>query len=374
MNKRKLIIILSGLAIIAFSFFSMSFLSGMKKDPPKSIPEEIVRFVKAAPINYASLETKIKVGGRLLSKSEIVISAEVSGKILTGQIDFKRGEVFKEGDLLIKIYDKEAELNLKSRKSTFLNKVASSLPEFKTSFPDQYEKWSAFLVNINIENDLPSLPDLNSSQVKVFVSTRNILSEYYSIKGDELRLKKYNIYAPFNGAITEVNMQVGAIANPGAVLGRIINTEDLEMEVPMEINDAKWIRVGEAVTVYNEDGTEKWQGKLIRKSQDVDVNTQSINVYVSLQSISSKQLYKGQYLVAEFKGIKLNNVMEIQRSAVFNSNEVFVIKDNRLSKAEIVIKKINERTLFFNGLDEGIEIVIEPLVNARENTKVEIIK
>lgn len=374
MNKRKLIIILSGLAIIAFSFFSMSFLSGMKKDPPKSIPEEIVRFVKAAPINYTSLETKIKVGGRLLSKSEIVISAEVSGKILTGQIDFKRGEVFKEGDLLIKIYDKEAELNLKSRKSTFLNKVASSLPEFKTSFPDQYEKWSAFLVNINIENDLPSLPDLNSSQVKVFVSTRNILSEYYSIKGDELRLKKYNIYAPFNGAITEVNMQVGAIANPGAVLGRIINTEDLEMEVPMEIDDAKWIKVGESVTVYNEDGTEKWQGKLIRKSQDVDVNTQSINVYVSLRSISSKQLYKGQYLVAEFKGIKLNNVMEIQRSAVFNSNEVFVIKDNRLSKAEIVIKKINERTLFFNGLDEGIEIVIEPLVNARENTKVEIIK
>lgn len=374
MNKRKLIIILSGLAIIAFSFFSMSFLSGMKKDPPKSIPEEIVRFVKAAPINYTSLETKIKVGGRLLSKSEIVISAEVSGKILTGQIDFKRGEVFKEGDLLIKIYDKEAELNLKSRKSTFLNKVASSLPEFKTSFPDQYEKWSAFLVNINIENDLPSLPDLNSSQVKVFVSTRNILSEYYSIKGDELRLKKYNIYAPFNGAITEVNMQVGAIANPGAVLGRIINTEDLEMEVPMEIDDAKWIKVGESVTVYNEDGTEKWQGKLIRKSQDVDVNTQSINVYVSLRSISSKQLYKGQYLVAEFKGIKLNNVMEIQRSAVFNSNEVFVIKDNRLSKAEIDIKKINERTLFFNGLDEGIEIVIEPLVNARENTKVEIIK
>lgn len=374
MNKRKLIIIVSGLAIIVFSFFSMSFLSGMKKDPPKNKPAEIVRHVKAKPVEYGSLKTKIKVGGRLLSKSEVVISAEVSGKILTGDISFKRGEAFKEGDLLIKIYDKEAALSLKSRKSTFLNKVAASLPEFKTNFSEQYDKWFAFLEKIDIENDLPEMPDLISAQEKVFVSTRSILSDYYSIKSDELRLKKYSIHAPFNGAITEVNMQVGAIANPGTVLGRIINTEDLELEIPVEINDANWIKIGDAVTVYNEEGTGKWSGRLIRKSKDVDENTQSINVYVSIRSSSAKPLYKGQYLVAEFEGITLDNVMEIQRSAVFNSNELFIIKENRLAKAVINIKKINERTLFFNGLEEGTEIVIEPLVNARENTKVEIIK
>lgn len=374
MNKRKLIIIVSSIAIIVFSFFSMSFLSSFKKEPPRTKPEEIVRYVKASPVSYDNLSTNIKVGGRLLSKSEVVISAEVSGKILEGDLSFKKGEAFKKGDLLIKIYDRETALNLNSRKSTFLNKVASSLPEFKSNFPEQYDKWYVFLEKIELEKDLPELPELKSAPEKVFVSTRSILSDYYSLRSDELRLKKYSIYAPFDGSITEVNMQVGAIANPGTVLGKMINTEALELEVPLEISDAKWINVGDAVTVYNEDESQKWEGKLVRKSKNVDVSTQSLNVYVSTESTTSKQLFAGQYLLAEFKGITLNNVMEIQRSAVFNSNEVFVIKDGRLEKAQVEIKKINERTLFFNGLEEGINIVTEPLVNARENTRVEILK
>ena len=374
MNKRKLIIIISGIAIILFSYFSMSFLSGMKKEPQKSTPPEVARYVKANKIKYENLKTKIRAGGRLLSKSEILISAEVSGKIISGDVSFKRGQSFKEGDVLIKIYDKEAALSLKSRKSIFLNKVAASLPEIKSNFSDQYTKWNVFLEKIDIESNLPEIPELISQQEKIFISTRNILSDYYSIKSDELRLQKYNIHAPFNGSITEVNTQVGSIANPGAVLGKIINTEDLELEIPVEINDSKWINTGDAVTVYNEDFTDKWAGKLIRKSKDVDISTQSINVYVNIQSNSSNPIFKGQYLICEFSGITLKNVMEIKRSAVFNTNEVFVINEGRLLKSIIDIKKINEQTLYFNGIKEGTEIVTEPLINARENTKVEIIK
>ena len=40
MDKRKLIIIISGIAIVAFSFFSMQWLSGMKKIPPKRAAKE----------------------------------------------------------------------------------------------------------------------------------------------------------------------------------------------------------------------------------------------------------------------------------------------------------------------------------------------
>jgi len=66
--------------------------------------------------------------------------------------------------------------------------------------------------------------------------------------------------------------------------------------------------------------------------------------------------------------------MEIPRNAVFNTNEVFTVEDGKLMKHTITISKINEKTLIFTGLEEGIELVVEPLVNALENSRVEIVR
>jgi hypothetical protein len=82
----------------------------------------------------------------------------------------------------------------------------------------------------------------------------------------------------------------------------------------------------------------------------------------------------GQYLTVIFKGIKLSNIMEIPRAAVFNTNEVFIVSDSLLAKTEIDIKKINQQSLFFNGIPEGTDVVVEPLINVSEKTKVKILE
>jgi hypothetical protein len=78
------------------------------------------------------------------------------------------------------------------------------------------------------------------------------------------------------------------------------------------------------------------------------------------------------YLKAVFPGIIVRNAMQMPRNAVFNTNEVFVVKDGRLAKAQISIYKVDEKTLIFSGLEEGMDLVVEPLVNATEDLKVEI--
>ena len=373
MDKRKWIIIISGFAIVAFAFLSMTWLSGFKKDPPKRPPVDIIRYVKAEPIVYKNTTTNILATGRVTSKSEIVLSAEVSGKILPGNIPFKKGQSFKKGTLLIRIYDDEAILSLMAQKSGFLNRIASILPDFKLSYKESYPDWKMYLEIIEIDKDLPELPEIRSPQEKVFLASRNLLGDYYSIKKEELRLKKHSIYAPFDGAITTVKMEVGAIANPGTQLANIINTTDLELEVPVDVNSARWLNNGDVVKVHNESKTSEWLGRIIRKSNEVEVATQSISLFVNIKSTRAKPVYKGQYLIAEFSGIKLDHVMEIPRSAVFNSNEVFVVADTVLQKKEIVVKKVNQKTLFFSGLEEGLDIVVEPLISANENTKVKIL-
>lgn len=373
MNKRKLIIIVSGAGIVLFSYFSMQWLSGMKKTPPRKPPKEVVRYVKTEKVEYKNVVTDVETMGRVTSKTEVSLIAEVRGEIMKGDITFKVGESFKKGDLLLKIDDEIELYNMKSRKSTFLNSVAGMLPDLRISFPENYDEWNSFMESIDLDSKLPDLPEISSTQERIYMASRNILTNYYTIKSAEANFESYHIYAPFEGTITEVSLEEGAVANPGSRLGKIINTKNLELEVPVEIGNAKWLIVGQKVEVYSSKKTSNWKGKIVRKSQIVNPTTQSINVYVSLKSTIKNPLYKGEYLTANFRGIKLFNVMEIPRKAVFNQNEVFIVQDGLLEKREIIIEKINKDKIYFSGLENRVNIVSEPLINASENTKVTIL-
>ena len=336
--------------------------------------EEQKRYVRAEPVVYSNVEVLVTATGRLASQQYVDISSEVQGMILDGNVRFKKGQSFKKGDLLVKIYDKEASLNLQSRKSRFLTSIANILPDFKIDFADSYDTWVDFFESIDIKQDLPDLPEIASSQEKIFLSSRNILSDFYSIRSEEERYRKHRIYAPFNGSFTNVYTEVGAIANPGSRLATIIQTDKLELEVPVETVDVQWISLNDEVYVTSEEGTGNWTGKVIRIADFVDPGTQSISVFVSLYSTPENPLFQGEYLRAHFPGKVIRNSMEIPRNAVFNLDEVYTVEEGKLKKHRIEIKKVNESTLVFTGIDEGTLLVVEPLINVVENSSVEILE
>ena len=79
-------------------------------------------------------------------------------------------------------------------------------------------------------------------------------------------------------------------------------------------------------------------------------------------------------MTAVFSNILLKDAMEIPRDAVFNQNQVFTVKNGKLKKQNIHILKMNEETIFFNGLEKGLYVVTEALINAVDNLEVEVLK
>jgi hypothetical protein len=157
----------------------------------------------------------------------------------------------------------------------------------------------------------------------------------------------------------------------GGRIAKAIRIDELELEVPVERFDAAWIKIGDPVTVRSDRRGLKWKGKVIRKSQFVDPNTQSQAIFIKIQNHRNPSLLAGEYLDAEFPGHPIENAMEVPRNVVFNTNEVFVIVDNRLEKRTANIIKVNENTLILSGLQEGELIVMQPLINVLEGTMVE---
>lgn len=368
MKYRKALTWIFIIVIIGGGYLAAQFFISMKPEPPSNPGVKQKRLVETRIVQYGDVETAIEVPGRLASGRVVEVISEVQGEILPGAVPLKKGQGFNEGDLLCTIYDTEQVLTIKASKSRFLNSLANALPDVKFDYPDQYEKVLGFFESVDLNAPMPELPEIKDKSLKIFLASRDILNQYYSIKVAEERLGKHYIRAPFDGTFLEVNLEAGGIANPGTRIARIIKTDVLELEVPVEVDDLQWVSVGDQVEVFNETRTHTWNGTVARISEFVDPETQSAGVFVKVRSTSENPVYSGMYLMARFDRKTVDHAMEIPRQAVFNQNEVFIVQDSSLIKKKINIRKVNENTLIFNGLEEGLELVVEPLINVKEGT------
>jgi len=374
MNLRKsLISIVTIIILFVLSYFLYGMLSNMEESPEEKKREGLKLFVHTEKVTYTTNTAKIIETGRLSSQHKVDLSAEVQGQILPGNVILKEGTNFKKGDLLIRIFDDEAKNNLKASKSRFMNGIAAILPDIRIDFPESYQKYQDFFNSIKIDKPLPELPKLDSDKEKVFLASRNILNDYFNIKSSEVRFAKYRLYAPFNGTFTAVYLETGSVANPGSRIASMIRTDKLELEISVRIEDVYWINVGDKVSVSTKDRHNTWAGLVVRKSNFMDPSSQAVTVYVALNPEKNKPLFPGQYLNAEFASKTLENSMEIPRNAVFNKNKVFTIVDGLLSENTVNILKSNETTVLISGLSVGADVVVEPLVNAKEGFKAEIL-
>lgn len=374
MNWRKLFVNL-GLIIlvIVVSYFLMQYLMSMKTTPESKPREDAKLFVRAQQVAYKNNQAVVSATGRLSSQEEIDLSSEVQGQILSGNVPLKSGTRFKKGNLLLKIFDEEVKNNLKASKSRFMNGIASILPDIRIDFPESYDKYMAFFNSIKIDQPLPELPKLDSDKEKVFLASRNILNDYFSIQSAQIRLEKHKLYAPFDGTFTNVFMEVGSVTNMGSRIASMIRTDKLELSIPVETQDIYWIHIGDKVDVTTQDGKHTWEGVVARKSGFVDPGTQSITVYVNLKPSPGNPLYQGQYLKATFSSITIENSIEIPRNAVFDKDKVFIIEDGVLLIREIIVHKMTPTTTILSGLNTDDWVVTEPLINVTEGSFAEIL-
>ncbi len=372
MTSRQLGISIAMFLIVVFAAIIIAVvIVKSKKEKENHAPPKIIRKVKTEKVQYTTVKSQVSGRGRIVSQQQVEVISEVQGKILQGDIPLKKGMNFREGQVLFRLYNEDSRLALQARKSAYLNLLANILPDVKIDYPEEYTTWNTYFETIHIEKKLSKLPEVNSEQLKIFLASRNVLSEYYAIKSEEERLRKYTVKAPYTGSITGVYLEKGSVANPGSRVASIIKTNQLEIEVPLETDEAQWVDIGDKVHIRSENERKEFNGRVLRKANFVDPTTQSVNVYVSVDQNKVHNLYSGQYMLVEFKGMMIDNSMEIPRAAVFNLNEVFTVDSGYLDKQIIDIVKTNDHSIIFRGLEEGAELVVEPLANANENTPVQ---
>jgi len=358
--KAKQIIIPA--SILIAGFLLMVIFLNLKSEPPKR--ERIIRpkTVQAKIVELENINSEITAFGRLASSQPVILYSEVAGILEKGNISFQSASSFKKGDLLIKVDDRQVQLDLNSTKSDFLNALATVLPEIKVDFPDEFEKFQNYFNSCDFESKLKSLPKTNNQKIKFFLTRFNVYKLYYSVKNLEIRLEKHYFYAPFKGSIVSADLHTGSSVRSGSKIGEIINLENLEVEIPVATQDIQWIKHNKNVILTSSEIEGQWLGKIKRIGKSINEKTQTVQVFVSVENKNRDYLINGVFLKASIPGNIIEKAFSVPSRAIYNENYVYLVKNKKLEFRKVdVVRRQSENVIVTGNLQNGDTLVTDLL-------------
>ena len=359
MNKKHIFL---PIGILLTGFLVMVLLINLRSEPPKRLPVIQPKTVQAEKVELKDINSEIITLGRLTSSQPVTLYSEVAGILEAGSIPFLPAALFKKGDLLFKVDDRQTKLELNSLKSDFMNALASVLPEIKIDFPDEYQRFQNYFDNCDFHSRLTALPETSNQKIKLFLTRFNVYKLYYSVKNLEIRLEKHYFYAPFDGSIISADLRKGSTVRVGSTVGQIINLENLEVEVPVAANDITWIDRSRPVKLISSEIKGEWMGQIKRIGKNIDERTQTVPVFVGIKKNGHEELINGIFLKAIIPGRIVQNAVSVPNRALYNESFVYLIQNGKLEFRQVnIAKRQMDHVIVSNGIASGDTLVTELL-------------
>jgi membrane fusion protein (multidrug efflux system) len=354
--------LIAALVVLFGGILAMQFLSKQKAPPPKK-PKTVTptRKIDVKEVENTAVKTNVNVQGRVVAYDKIDIFSEVNGTLIASPKPFKVGTYFKKGEEMLRLDKEEARLSLYSQKSNLLNAISQMMPDLKIDYPESFPDWQSYLENFDIEAPIKAFPEPKSKREKYLIASRNLLSQYYTIKSAEERLAKYTIYAPFSGVLTSVNIQPGALVRAAQPLGMLMNNSNYELEATVPLSDMRFLGLGNKVVLRSPDIKGSWTGVVKRISDQIDPGSQSIKVYIQ---VNGTKLKEGMYLSGEVASTLIDSAFSIHRDLLVNQNELYIVEDSSLVLKKVEIEKLTSEEAIIRGLGNGVLILNQSPIGA----------
>ncbi|HSP12035.1 MAG TPA: HlyD family efflux transporter periplasmic adaptor subunit [Salegentibacter sp.] len=360
MDLRKIILSILGILLIILAVFGAKAIidSNVQEVPParKTVKNVFVETVKNGPVPII-----IPANGNVTALKKLELFAEVQGVFRSSSKDFRPGQKYSRGQVLLNIDSEEYYAGVLSARNELYNAITSIMPDLRMDYPEVFEKWQTYLNNFDINKSVPPLPDLDSDKEKYFITGRGIVSAYYEIKNLEERLSKFTMRAPFNGVLTEAAVNPGTLIRSGQKLGEFIDPSVYELEVAVPKRFSDLLELGEDVKLQNLEKTETYMGTVSRINARVDRESQTIQVFIRVEDPNVKE---GMYLEASLDAREEAKAIEIPRELLIDRSKVYVVRDSILALQEVETVYFASKSVVIKGLEDGTKLISAPVPGA----------
>ncbi|WP_069131093.1 efflux RND transporter periplasmic adaptor subunit [Rhodohalobacter halophilus] len=310
--------------------------------------------VETIVIESDDFEDFVRVSGTVEAIEDAMISAEISGRIMSIK---ERGERVEKGEVIAQIDDRLIQAQYEAAKTGY------ELAE------DTFNRLESLYAD-----SIVSTQDYNSARAQRDQAKSQLNQA-------EKQLQDSRIEAPFSGRIEERFIRTGELINPGMPVVRLVNTDRVRIQAGVPERYAGEITEGSRVELnFRALNEEPRTSRVTYAGNVLDPETRTFAIEVELNN--SGQIIKPEMVVdLLLDRATLNDVIIVPRTAVLRNETgvaVFVAAEQNGAK---VARMVDVQTgpssgpliQIVNGLETGDEMVISGVRNLSEGDELNIL-
>lgn len=384
-TKKRILHVVITLVVIAFGAAAFLVLTAGKPQLKRTKPPVPVPMVRTLIVKTGPQVVTVRGEGTVKPLREIQLVPEVNGKVIYISPALVDGGGYKNGQLLLRIDPVDYELAVtlararvkdsESRLKVTEEEAAAGRDEWRLLYKD----------SADADKEPPSLvakePQLAAARAK-------LAADRADLRKALLHLERTRLTAPFNGRVSEENVDVGQYVSTGKALASLFSTEAAEIIVPLDDASLYWFYVpgftpgsgpGAMVKVsaHIAGRALTWSGRVVRAEGKLDERTRMVNVviYVDKPYATMPPLAAGLFVTVQIRGRTLENATVIPRAALREDNRVWVVdRDSRLNFHRVKVARLeSRRAIVSSGLEDGDMVVTSSLNVVTDGMKVRVV-
>lgn len=315
---------------------------------PAGKPQSRQVNIRAQTVSQSLAEPSIKLVSKLAANRSVVISPEVTGRIV--KIAVRSGQQVKQGDVLIALD---------------AGKQQAELAEQSASVRDETRK----------------LRDMRRLVARGAITTSELEGQEATVAQAQARadaaryeLSLRTLLAPFDGSVSLIDLSEGALVNSGDTLLHLDELAKLRLDLAVPERYLSLLRPGMAVTATSSAWPDQsFRGVLETLDSRVSNDTQNIKARVIIPNPDG-QLRPGMLLNVELSLPPQKMTLIPAQSVEYAGEQRFVYRlepNGKVKRVPVVLGDTHgEEVWVTEGLKVGDRIVVEGLVNLRDGVSV----
>jgi len=372
-TKRVVLQVAITVGLVALAALGMRQLTESKPEMEKqkrTVPTPMVRTVE---VEVRAQSVLVQGEGTVQPLREIDLVPQVDGKVIYVSPSLVNGGEFEKGDTLLSIDPVDYQLAVTLAEAK-VKDAESNLHLAKEEAAAAEEEWR-MLYNGDPKAEREP-PPLVAKEPQLAAARARREADEADLRKAFLNLERTNLIAPFDGRVSQENVDIGQYVSPGQALATLYSTDAAEIVVPLEDENAFWFHVP-GFTPGDSTGSPakvkariagqdlSWSGEVVRAEGELDERTRMINVVVRVKEPYAKKppLAVGLFVAVEIEGRTLPKAAIIPRSALHEDNVVWLVdKEGRLRFQKVDVALVQGDQVMVKGaLKGGERLVVTPL-------------
>jgi RND family efflux transporter MFP subunit len=369
------------LAALGIGFYRHHSLNAQTAETAEQ-RRDYVPSVRTAPVRSSGATMTVSWPATTEAFAQANIYARASGYISKRNVDI--GSVVKAGDLLVEITAPEVEHQIAQAEGT--------LAQLQASLKQAIAQRDLAQVTWDRDNPLvqkgwvtPQQGDtdrltLQSRAAAVSVAQANIEAQTAQLRVLNQQKVYQSVVAPFNGVITQRNIDIGALvsadATSGTFLFTLMQSDTLRIQLYVPQDEAFGVVPGVEATIrVPEMPGRDFPGKVTRIADALQPGTRTLLTEVDVPN-PGRVLQPGVYCTVELKIPRKTPSLIVPSEAIIFNREglnVAVVEDGVAHIRHVTVVRDFGTTVEVNaGVKEGDQVILNPPVDMTDGRKVQI--